>query len=381
MDTINWDDFVCDNDVLTQGEFEKMLQDTNEFAPMEGYETQPMDTSGSASQGSASLPVDQFLTQEQLDALSAPPANAIPYFSSEEIDQIFNQPPELGQGQSDIPNTQPMEMTDYFQPTHQAQTFPEGGDISGDCFGAIQFTSPMAQDLNQIATGPSSHQNTFGDIFQENIAVDPNMFSPAVDPAYIYNYPIETIADQDPLYQAQGAQQNSMFGDSAPFEGLFDAPAAAPFVPQVAPLEENLDFQFDDSELFGEDEIAALPQRQLFLPTPPVASTRRRKSRRTLPAPAAEAGPSTPTRADRKPLVEISPLKCAGQIKVVNEITKPSGKRVTLPYKYTVYKPLRQWGRIKYNARGYLHEAIRFNAEGINDFINSKFAPCFNIPD
>lgn len=398
MDSINWDDFACDNDVLTQDEFEKMLQDTNEFAPMEGYETQPMDTSGSASQGGnsiqpaepttaeyASLLVDQFLTQEQLSALAAPPANAIPYFSLEEINQIFNQPRELGQGQFNIPNTQPMDMTDYFQ---QAQTFPEGGDISRDCFGAIQFTSPMAQNLDQIATEPNSYQNTFGGFFQENIfdgsaAVDPNMYSSAVDPAYIYNYPIETIADQDPLYQAQAqsAQQNSMFGNSALSEGLFDAPAAAPFAPQVAPLEENLDFQFDDSELFGEDEIAAPPQSQLFLPARAIAPTRRRKSRRALPAPAGEAGPSTPIQANRGPLVEISPLKCAGQIKVVNEIREPSGRRVTLPYKYTVYKPLRQWGRIKYNARGYLHETIRFDTKEINDFLSSKFAPCFNIPD
>lgn len=378
MDSMNWDDFVCDSEMLNQDEFEKMLQDTNRFAPMEGYEPQPIDMGGSASQGGnsvqpaelttdgyASLLVDQFLTPEQLNALSAP-ANATPYFSLEDIDQLINQP---------------MDMTDYSQ---QNQTFPEGGDIFDDCFGAVQFTSPMAQDLNQIATEPSSHQNTFGGIPQENIfqgsAFDPNMFSSVVDSAYVYNYPTETFADQGPLYQAQ---QNFKIEDSASLEGLFDAP---PFVPQVAPLpplEENPNLQFDDSELLGDlnDVIVVSTPRQLFLPAPAVAPTRPRTSRKTLPAPATEAGPSTPTRADRKPLVEVSPLKCAGQIKVVNEVRRPSGRAVKVPYQYTVYKPLRPWGRIRYNARGYLHEAIRFNAEEMNDFISSKFAPCSNISD
>lgn len=393
MDSIIWDDYVCENDMLTQDEFEKMLQDNNEFASLEGYGAQPMDTNGSAPQGDnsiqpmelatagyGSLLVDQFLASEQLSALSAP-VNTIPYFSLEELDQIVNQPLELAQGQFDIFNTQLMDMTDYSQLTQQAQTFPEGGDFNGifnnDCFGAVQFTSPMAQNLDQIATGPSDYQNTFGSIFQENTfessTVDPSMFSLAVDPAYIYNYPTETIANQ--------AQQNFEFENSALFEDLFDENLFVPQLASLFPLEENLNFQPDDLELFGEDEIVASAPKQLFLPAPAVAPTRPRTSRKALPPSATVAGPSTPTRAVRKPLVEVSPLKCAGQIKVINEIKKSGEKTLKMPYKYTVYKPLRPWGKVKYNARGYLHEAIRFDAREMNDFLSSKFAPRSHVSD
>lgn len=336
-----------DLDLIAWGD---LLEDAIEFTPMEGYGTQPMDMSEFALQGDSSVQpmdmpefpsglitnaeyasflVDQFLTPEQFSALPASPGVG-----------GFN------------------------------------GLASGGCFGAVRFTSPMAANLEQISAGPSGQQSNF-----DNSIIDPNLFGMALDPAYTYGYgPMaasETFVDQALLYQHQDAQYPQQFDDLGLFDDLFDVSAEAPlapFVDQAYPFEEYQNVQLDDLELFGQDELVAPPAKHLFLPEPVVERTRRvRKADAAPVAIKSEAGPSTPAQVTRKPLADISPLRCAGEIKVVNEVKQPDGNVVKLPYKYTVYKPLRPWGAIKYNARGYLHEAIKFDARKMNEFINSAF--------
>lgn len=354
-------------DSLTSGdaqfEFDSMVQDTNEFDPLDGSSTQPMDMADfsldrTSATEYASILVDQFLTPEELAILPA---------------------------QLDVLDTLPMDMTVSYQPEAAEQDFAEGDDFLGyindDCFGADQFTSPMAANLDQIfiesndqqlVFEDNSDQNTFGDL-----VIDPSLLNME---DYTYLDPQaanETFANQD--YVFEDFDLDLLGGQLICPDAALVVPAVDQVAPQY-PLEEPQNFQFNDLELFGEDQpVTPAPTKKIFFPSPPPAVARvpkAKKAHREIDvAPRAikpEAGPSTPVRATRKPLADISPLKCAGQIKVVNQSMGPGGKS---SYKYTVYKPLRPWGDIKYNSRGYLDRSINFNAKRMNEFINSTLPP------
>lgn len=369
FDQVSWDNFDYMDATLTQEEFDSLIGDTSGFTPLDGYNTRSMETTEVSPDPLttieyASLLVDQFLTVEQLALLPVPVSRA-PHLAMEEL------------------NTQPMYTTSYsHQPemVQQVQTLPAGDDFSlllnDSCFGTSEFTDPMAEDLDQIFIESSGQTNISENSAQQaafaDAAIDPNWFELVMDPAYTYGSEPSAAAgslpDQSLIHQAQDAQF-----DLDNFDYLFNAPAVHQPAP-LYPLEEYQNFQFNDDDGMVGDQTVAPPAKQLFLP--PSTERRARKERKKSTARVAvksEAGPSTPTQAVRKPLVAISPLKCAGQIKVVNQIKKTNGQVVELPYKYSVYKPLRPWGKITYNDRGYLHENIRFNARRMKDFVSSTF--------
>lgn len=258
--------------------------------------------------------------------------------------------------------------------------------LSNDSFESSQFTDPMVEDFVAL----------------ENPTIDPSLLELGY-PAYTYGGPSnagESFNDQSLMYQAQFPQQDFQFDDLNMLDYLFDAPAEAPLVPIVHqaaplyPLEEYLNFQLDDNDsLFG-DQTVTPPAKELYLPVQNVSRPIKTHRKRTIPVSiksefAAESGvtikseyaaefgiaiksearPSTPI--TRRPLANISPLKCAGQIKVINQIKRTGGRVEEVPYKYSVYKPLRPWGAIKYTDRGYLDENIRFSTRGMREFVSS----------
>lgn len=255
--------------------------------------------------------------------------------------------------------------------------------LSNDAFESSQFMDPMVEDCDIL----------------ENPTIDPSLLGLGYQ-AYTYGGPLnagelESLNDQSLMYQAQEAQfsqQNFQFDDLNMLDYLFDAPAEAPLVPIVDqtaslyPLEEYLDFQLDDNDNLAGDQIVAPPAKQLYLPAQNISRPKKAHRKRNTPVAIksefatesrvtikSEAGPSTPI--TRRPLANISPLKCTGQIKVINQIKKTGGTVEEVPYKYSVYKPLRPWGAIKYTDRGYLDENIRFSTRGIREFISSTSTP------
>lgn len=266
--------------------------------------------------------------------------------------------------------------------------------LSNDAFESSQFMDPMVDIL-------------------ENPTIDPSLLGLGYQ-AYTYGGPsnageLESFNDQSLMYQAQDAQfsqPNFQFDDLNMLDYLFDAPAEAPLVPIVDqtaslyPLEEYLDFQLDDNDNLAGDQTVAPPAKQLYLPVQNVSRPKKAHRKRHTPlaiksefaaesgvtiksefaagsgvAIKSEAGPSTPI--TRRPLANISPLKCTGQIKVINQIKKTGGTVEEVPYKYSVYKPLRPWGAIKYTDRGYLDENIRFSTRGMREFVSSTSTPPF----
>lgn len=383
LDQISWGDFDGMNTTLTREELDSFIADASEFTPLDGYNTQPMDTTEVfpdpvTTTEYASLLVDQFLTAEQL-ALLPVPVSRVPNFAMEELDPT---------------NTQPMDTTSYsHQPemVQQVQTLPAGDDFSSllnnSCFGTSEFTDPMTEDLDQTFIEFSGQTNTFENSVQQTTTFADTMIGPdwlglVLDPAYTYGCGPSASAgpsDQSLMYQPQDAQF-----DLNGFGYPLSASSAAPLVPAVHqlaslyPLEEYQNFQFNDDDDMVGNQTVVPPAKQLFLP--PSTDRRAPKERNKSTARVksefsveSEAGPSTPTQIIRKPLVAISPLKCAGQIEVINQIKKTNGQVVELPYKYSIYKPLRPWGKVTYNDRGYLHEDIRFNARRMKDFVSSTF--------
>lgn len=265
--------------------------------------------------------------------------------------------------------------------------------LSNDAFEPSQFMDPMVEDFDIL----------------ENPTIDPSLLGLGYQ-AYTYGGPsnaVESFNDRSLMYQAQNAQfsqQNFQFDDSNMLDYLFDAPVEAPLVPIVDqtaspyPLEEYLDFQLDDNDNLAGNQTVAPPAKQLYLPAQNVSRPKKAHRKRNIPvaiksefasesgvtiksefaagsgiAIKSEAGPSTPI--TRRPLANISPLKCTGQIKVINQIKKTGGTVEEVPYKYSVYKPLRPWGTIKYTDRGYLDEKIRFSTREMREFISSTSIP------